>query len=172
MGRERVATGRERRRATLKRIIEKVGVWGGWGGGGGGECTVEGACGGWGGVGWVGSSGLNASLFPDFWARRSFLGLVVSQLPQNNLTDLGSSPPKPLQPRPPPNPPPPPAPHRTSPTHPGHMSVHAYERSNMAVTSHARHAMRMGWSEASLSLGAERGGGLLPPLIWWGRGQK
>lgn len=55
-------------------------------------------------------------------------------------------------------PPPPP----DTPPHPVHTSVHAYERSNTYVTSHARHAMRMGWSEASLSPGQ--------PPHWTGRG--
>lgn len=50
------------------------------------------------------------------------------------------------------------------PPHPVHMSVHAYERSNVYVTSHARHAMRMGWSEASLSPGE--------PLVWQGGRRK
>lgn len=61
--------------------------------------------------------------------------------------------------------PPPPLPLLDTPPHPVHMSVHAYERSNTYVTSHARHAMRMGWSETSLSPGEPlvgqegRGGG-------------
>lgn len=57
--------------------------------------------------------------------------------------------------------PPPPLPLLDTPPHPVHMSVHAYERSNTYVTSHARHAMRMGWSETSLSPGE--------PPRWTGR---
>lgn len=36
------------------------------------------------------------------------------------------------------------------------LSVHAHERSQTYVTSHARHGMRMGWGEANLSSGTKK----------------
>lgn len=93
---------------------------------------------------------------------------VQLPLPQHAATPatppLHPSHPTPVAPSPPR-----PTGHPSPSPHPVHMSVHAYERSNMYVTSHARHAMRMGWSEASLSPG-ERAHPPHPPHLTEGVG--